>query len=119
MQSDNRRKYFRLSAHHLARYRILPLKNKNEPFLTANIKNIGAGGVCFLVQGALPVPSLIEMKISFPALAEPVLAVLKLVRIKELRQPKMFEAGAQFVTIDETLRRLIDERINAVSRKIV
>ena len=117
IQQKERRKFIRLKAYHLAKYRLLSTKETHPKFILAGIKDIGAGGICLRAKEAIPISSLIEVEIKFPALATPIFTIAKVVWAKKISRHKIYEVGAQFVEIEESTRRVIDERVKFVHEK--
>jgi len=119
IRHDNRRKFIRLKAYHLAKYKPLSAKEAYPLYTHAAIRDIGAGGICLRTKEAIPVSSVIEIQFKFPALDTPVSTVAKVVWVKQLKKYKMYEIGAQFIEISESTRRMIDEQVAFVHEKVV
>jgi c-di-GMP-binding flagellar brake protein YcgR len=117
MRYEEKRKFIRLQAYHLAKYRFLSGEKKDLPRKLAAIKNIGGGGVCLILEEPVLVSSLIELKINFPFLHTPISTVAKIVWAKEIRGINLYEVGAQFVEIEELKRQMIEERIKFIYEK--
>lgn len=111
MRKKDRRAFIRLSAYHLVKYKPLYGSNGQIMPVLAAIGDIGAGGVCLRVQETLPLASLIELKIQFPSLNTPIFTLVKVVWIKQLKRRGCYEIGAQFVEIEDSVRKIIDERV--------
>jgi c-di-GMP-binding flagellar brake protein YcgR len=124
IREKEQRKYDRLKAYHLAKYKLLSTKEPRPGYDTAAIKDIGAGkdigggGICLLVKDFIPVSSIIDIKINFPKLDNPISAVARVVWIKHLKRHNLYELGAQFTEIDESARKAIDEQVKFVIDKI-
>jgi len=114
MRTDNRRQFIRLKAYHLVKYRPISEDKKEADRIIASIRDIGAGGICFVTDDYLPNASLIEIKINFPHLNDPVFALAKVVWVKQIKKSRRYEIGAQFIEIDESVRRFIDEQVKFV-----
>jgi len=119
MRFKNRRKYVRLEAYHLARYKIIfdGLEKTDLPSL-ARVRNISAGGCCLHTEKFLPPGSILDLKINFPHLENPVHALSKVVWARQIGKTGRYEFGIQFIEIDENLRLLIDEQIKSVYKRI-
>jgi len=120
MRFKNRRKYVRLEAYHLARYKIIfdGLEKAELPSL-ARVRNISAGGCCLHTEKFLPPGSILDLKINFPHLENPVHALSKVVWARQIGNTGKYEFGIQFIEIDENLRLLIDEQIKSVYQRIL
>jgi hypothetical protein len=119
MRFKNRRKYVRLEAYHLARYKIIfnGLEKTELPSL-ARVRNISAGGCCLRAEKFLPPGSILELKINFPHLEGPVCTLSKVVWTRQIGNTGKYEFGVQFIEIDENLRQIIDEQIKSVYKRI-
>jgi len=118
MREKDRRKFIRLQAYHLAKYKTLSGEGKEPSTLAATIRDIGAGGVCFRSDEYLPVGTLIELRINFPHVSTSVFALAKVVWIRQRKKTRRFEAGAQFVEIDETVRKAIEGEVKLVFNRV-
>jgi hypothetical protein len=118
MRIEERRQFIRLKAYHLVKYKPVSEDKKEASRIIASIKDIGAGGVCFITDEYLPVSCLIEIKINFPHLAEPVFALAKVAWIKQRKKTKRYEVGAQFIEIDESVRNFIDDQVKFVESRV-
>lgn len=118
IHTEDRRKFIRLKAYHLAKYKSLSSKDSHQKPTLASIKDIGAGGICLRTKEAIPVATVIELQIKFPALDTPISTVAKIVWIKQLKKYKIYEVGAQFIEIAESARKLIDEQAKIINEQI-
>jgi len=119
MRYKENRQYIRLKAHHLAKYRVVSAERQDPTARIANIQDIGAGGVCLFIDEPLPVSTLIELKIIFPASPIPISALAKISWVKQIGKRKLYKVGAQFVEIEDVFRKTIDEQVKFVVKKIV
>lgn len=117
MRHKEQRQFIRLAAYHLAKYRLLSGEKRERVPLLANIKDIGAGGVCLVTKEPISAGSLIELQIIFPSLSAVISTLAKIIRIRHIRKNKLYLLGAQFVEIDNLLRNAIDERVRFVRRR--
>ncbi len=108
MQED-RRKYIRLSAHHLIKYKLVE-KNKILSF----IRNISAGGVLFFSKDDIRSGAFIEIDINFPNYPKPIKATAKVLRTVKLTDVGGYEVAAEFITVDSDARDFINEKIRSV-----
>ena len=109
-ENENRRKYIRVSAHHLLKYK---LAEKKEEMSFG--RNISAGGVLFFAKEDLPAGAVVELKINFPQYPHPIEATAKIVRTKTLKGAEGFEVAAEFIHVDEDAKDFINKRIEAIS----
>ncbi|TRZ95516.1 PilZ domain-containing protein [bacterium] len=115
---QNKRSFIRLSAYHIVKYKPLSTENQEAIPVFATIKDIGAGGVCLRTEEYLPVSSTIELKINFPFRATPIFTIAKVVWIKKRDQGRHYEVGAQFMEIEDSARRLIDQHLKYALKNI-
>ncbi len=101
-----KRKFIRLKAHHLMRYKIVD-KGKALSF----VRDISAGGVLFHSHKYIHPGSIVELQINFPSHAGPIEATSKIVRIRPLSRVGGFEVGAEFIEIDKDSRDFINKKI--------
>jgi c-di-GMP-binding flagellar brake protein YcgR len=114
----DRRKFIRLKVYHLAKYKVLSAKEPHAAYAIAGIRDIGAGGICLMTKEPIPVASVIELQIKFPKLETPIFTVAKVVWIKQLKKHKLYETGAQFMEIEESTRKIIDEQAKFVEESV-
>jgi len=112
---QNKRSFIRLAAYHLVKYKPLSTEKKETVPVLATLRDIGAGGVCLRTEEYLPVSSTIELKINFPFHATPISTLAKVVWIKKKHNSRFYEVGAQFMEIEETARKMIDDHLRFVS----
>ena len=118
MRKKERRAFIRITAYHLVKYKpSFEAKRETIPVLTT-VKDVGADGICLRTQEYLPESSLIELKINFPSLDTPVFALAKVVWIKKRPKSSYYEVGTQFVKIEESLRKFINEHAKFVHRRL-
>jgi len=104
-----RRKFIRLKAHHLLKYRVVD--SEEVPRLLSFARNVSAGGVLFYADKEISPGSLVELEISFPEHPKPIKAVARVIRTVPLETIGGFEMGAEFINIDEADRKFVDEKI--------
>ncbi|HLD82814.1 MAG TPA: PilZ domain-containing protein [Candidatus Omnitrophota bacterium] len=118
MRKEDRRKFKRLKAYHLAKYRPLSGVKEEAAAVSVSLKDIGAGGVRLDTEEYLPVSSLIELSINFPNIPSPITAIARVVWVKKRDKGRFYEVGAQFVEIEEPVRKLIEEHLKLVDDKL-
>ena len=112
-KGEERRKYIRLDAHHLLKYR----KVGKEEALSF-VRNISAGGVLFIAKENIPLGDVVELEINFPGFPHPIKASAKVVWIKELKELGGFETGAEFINVEEDAREFINKKITTVTKDL-
>ena len=117
MNANERRKFLRFTAYHLAKYRLINAGNKEEFLVLISLKDVGAGGIRLRTPDNIPLFSLLELKINFPFLDYPVTAIAKVIWSKKLKKSGLYELGAEFTQIDEPARKAINEQINFAAEK--
>ncbi|MDD5432303.1 MAG: PilZ domain-containing protein [Candidatus Omnitrophica bacterium] len=115
---QERRKHSRFTAYHLAKYKLLATEPKETCFCLAAVKDIGAGGIRMRIDKLLPMSSLLELKINFPAFNSPVFVLAKVVWIKSFKTGKYIEYGLQFTEIEEAVSSIIAKRLFSVEEKL-
>ncbi|UCG34868.1 MAG: PilZ domain-containing protein [Candidatus Omnitrophota bacterium] len=104
-----RRKFIRLKAHHLLKYRVVD--REEVPNLLSFARNVSAGGVLFYADKEISPGNLVELEINFPEYPKPIKTVARVVRAVPLKEIGGFEMGAEFINIAESDRKFIDEKI--------
>lgn len=115
---QEKRKYVRLKVYHLAKYRPASSEKEQAQPILVRLKDIGAGGVCLRTEEYLPVSSLIQLEINFPASDHPIFSIAKIAWIKEIGKSKRYEVGAQFVNLEESVSKIIDEQVKLVHQRL-
>jgi c-di-GMP-binding flagellar brake protein YcgR len=118
IEQKEKRKYIRLPAYHLVKYRLLSKEREYGATVVTGARDIGGGGVCLEVKEGLPVSSILELLINFPSIAAPVACLAKVVWARKMKSTKNYRVGIEFLEIDDTLRAIIMRRIEGV-RKVV
>lgn len=118
MREKQKRQFIRLKAYHCVKYR--PLSGDGQPRIPipATIKDISGGGLCLRTEEYLPQSTLIELKINFPHIATSISALAKVAWIKQRGKSRRYEVGMQFVEIEESIRKIIDEQIKGVYARL-
>lgn len=116
LRKKEKRKYPRLNAYHLVKYRLI--SSPQAELVTASIKDISGGGFCLRTEEGLPVSTGIQLFINFPQFSQPIPSLAKVVWIKKLGKSKRYELGLQFLEIEEVLRQEITKRIDYVRRRV-
>ncbi len=109
----NKRQYIRLQVYHLIKYKKVT-DPQDKPFTLTALKDIGAGGVCFRAEENLPASTLIVLKFNFPGISTTMSALAKIVWIRQRKNSRLYDIGAQFIEIDESMQKLIDDKIKTV-----
>lgn len=122
MRIEERRRFTRLQAYHCVKYRLLPVDagpNAAAPlFLPAAIRDISSGGVRLIIEESLPKSALVELKINFPHVANPISCVAKVIWAKQVGAGRRYEVGVEFYRIDNADRDIIGEQIKNVYDKL-
>lgn len=111
----NKRKFIRLQAHHLLKYKLVSGK-KSQNFLSF-ARNISAGGVLFYSHEPAAVGSVVELVINVPSYPKAVKVVSKVIRVKKLKKLGKYEIGAEFINMEEDARDFINNKILKVFGK--
>ncbi|MDD5495835.1 MAG: PilZ domain-containing protein [Candidatus Omnitrophica bacterium] len=107
-----RRKFKRLNVYHLAKYRLIS-KSNQSPIIAA-IKDIGGGGICLNTEEYLPIASVIQLYVNFPKFPQAIPALAKIMWIKKIGRKNRYEAGIEFVDIEQIFRNAIVRSVEAV-----
>lgn len=110
---EEKRKYIRLKAHHLLKYKVL---DKDAELSFA--KNISAGGVLFYSREEVSLGSTVEMEILFPQYPNPIKVVAKIVWKKPVKNMEGFDLGAEFINVEEDAKNFINDRILAIDKEM-
>jgi len=115
MKKNERRKFLRLRAHHLLKYKLAndPPGQKNLSFVI----DISAGGVLFYAREKLPEDTFLDLEINFPGSNQPLCIKARVVRLRQLKKIGGFEIGAEFVDPAQDFRILVDQKIIDVYKK--
>jgi len=108
----------RMTGYHLVKYRLFD-QVKEGAYVVSAVLNISASGLLFRTEESLAMDAILDLKINFPNLEEPIRTLAKVVRVKEVKaRPRYFEIGAKFIGIDEQKTALMDKAIQFVNKKI-
>lgn len=109
-KGKERREYKRIKKHFIAKFRV---EHKGEPtsgsWEMVTVENLGAGGVLFNYDKKIEVGSLLDLKINFPGLKDPIECEGKVVRIEEMPHPCLFRIATVFIKLDEGQRGIINK----------
>jgi c-di-GMP-binding flagellar brake protein YcgR len=115
---EERRKYLRLRVYHLVKYRVISDKPSHSAFSLSSIRDIGAGGVCLVIEKQLPVSTKLELEINFPDIGGSILTSGRVVWVKQVAKTSRYMLGIEFTGIDEALRKRIDTNVRFVYQKL-
>jgi len=112
-----KRRFDRLEAYHLAKYRIAD--QPEGEWVSANVLNIGGGGVYLRANQELSVSTIINLRILFPGDTGPVNLKAKVVRVKrsQVKNNIYFDSGLLFLDINDKLQKEIIGKIRRVRQK--
>ena len=111
-KAEEKRKFFRLEAHHLLKYKLM---DKKESLSFA--RNVSAGGVRFHSKEYIPPESVVELTINFPSYPKPIKAVSKVAWVTPMPKLGGFDVGVEFMEIEEKAREFIKEKISKTRKK--
>ncbi|MDD5135735.1 MAG: PilZ domain-containing protein [Candidatus Omnitrophica bacterium] len=92
---QERRRYIRIPEKTRISYRCIP-RSRVSGYVT---KDVGAGGIRFLVQRFIPKGTFLRIKLDLSGPTTAIEAVVKLVRITGIAHSDEYEVGVQFVDI--------------------
>ena len=103
MIQSEKRKYIRLNAE--IRVVIIPYEVTENDLLIGResqtkTQNIGAGGILLRSDTALPVGSLVEIRIFLPGENRPIEAIGEIRHLRRLKQSPSFDIGVLFLKIN-------------------
>lgn len=115
MFKKERRRYTRLSTHHLIRYKVIEKKEQKDyhPF----VRNISAIGILFYTEEYIPKDSIIEVFINFPTYHQAIKVMCRVVRVNPLKRVRGFEIGAEFIDIEKDAQDFINKKILSSRKK--
>ena len=113
-----RRRFVRLNAQVDIAYSKVDTQNKENLSLT---KNISAGGICLICYEPVRVKDMLDLKIILPVSQEPIKVLGRVVWVKEFivggpERGKRYDAGIEFVEINDGDRKQIEQFIFSVMR---
>jgi len=117
MRKKERRNFLRVSTYHLAKYKASPEAGGHVVPMLAFLRDIGAGGVCLRATERIPLLSILQLKINFPSLKDPIFALAKVMWVKQIKKDKAYDLGLQFIEMDDLVRNLIDKKLKFVFDK--
>lgn len=114
----DRRGFDRLEAYHLAKYRIAD--QPEGEWVSANVLNIGGGGVYLRANQELSMSTIINVRILFPGDTGAVNLKAKVVWVKrsQVKNNIYFDSGLQFLDINDKLQKEIIGKIRRVRQKV-
>ena len=115
LEKKDRRKFARLNAYHLAKYRLIS-EDKNALIL-ASIKDISGGGACLKTCMEITRGSVLQVYINFPQFSSPVPCLAKVAWVKKIGKTGCYELGLEFLEIEDFLRENITRRIDYAFRR--
>jgi c-di-GMP-binding flagellar brake protein YcgR len=115
LRENEQRKFARLKAYHLAKYRLVTEDKKELVF--ASIKDISGGGACLKTGVDIPKGSFLQIYFNFPYLSSPIPCLAKVVWGKRVGKANHYELGLEFLEIEDVLRQGIVQRIDDVRRR--
>ncbi|MCM8795808.1 MAG: PilZ domain-containing protein [Candidatus Omnitrophica bacterium] len=118
MQKKERRRFIRIPAYHLAKYRLFSESSPQSKFILATLKDIGAGGVCLRTKEVLPVSSVIELKINFPSVNMPISILAKVIWMKKIARSGYYDVGTEFLQIEESTHNIINQHAKFLHKKL-
>ncbi|MFA7677320.1 MAG: PilZ domain-containing protein [Candidatus Omnitrophota bacterium] len=106
MEKKEKRKFTRLKAHHLVKYKVVDSDKK-----LSFVKNISAGGLLFYASKSIPADSIVELDVNFPVYKRPIKVTCRVVRVKPLKRIPGFDVAVEFVDIDKEAQGFINRKI--------
>lgn len=111
----NQRRFLRLRAHHLLKYKLLDEAGREG--VLSFVRNISAGGVLFHSDEYIKPASIIELDISFPPFPNPVKIKAKVLRARKLKAMGGFDIAVEFSDLGKDAKRFIDKKIGNTFNK--
>lgn len=109
MLFKRRRKFKRISVHHLIKYRSL---SEKEEVSVSFSRNLSAGGVLLYAKKPGVLGDVLEVIINFPGTDNPIVVKGKILRSKELKKIGGYEIAVQFIDISREEFDLMQKRID-------
>jgi len=117
IHQKDKRKYARLRAYHLVKYKILG-DDQRGSFVLASLEDVGGGGVRIFVEENIPASTILELKINFPSLTAPIFTLARIVWSKQISKSGRYLLGAKFIEIDPLVQQRIGREIDFVYTRI-
>lgn len=129
--STEKRKYYRMPMEHLLEFREYSFSG-DQKTIESKLKDVSGGGVLLESDKALPVGSLIEMKLKIPrwnryktefvkpdwtSETEPLVTLGHVVRVEEIEEGKEYEIGVVFECIDDDHRNALMKYIEELKEE--
>jgi Tfp pilus assembly pilus retraction ATPase PilT len=120
LAKDDRRAYLRLDRSVNVRYKTLDTRNETikrriEAEQMSVTKNLSAGGTLFISEEALPIGSIIDIKVELPDSAEAIEALAKVVRVEERYEEKGYDIAVCFLDLTGSQRTRLNKYIESES----
>ncbi len=109
MLFKKRRKFKRIKAHHLIKYKSLSEKNEG---IVSFARNLSAGGVLMYANKPSILGDILEIIINFPGADSPIMVKGKVLRTKELKKIGGYEIAVQFVDTSKEVFELMQKQID-------
>jgi hypothetical protein len=91
----NKRRFLRLNAHHLLKYKLLDGSGKEG--VLSFVRNISAGGALFHSNEYMKPASILELDISFPPSPDSVKIKARVLRVGNLKTMGGFDMAVEFL----------------------
>ncbi|PIQ86311.1 MAG: hypothetical protein COV74_05450 [Candidatus Omnitrophica bacterium CG11_big_fil_rev_8_21_14_0_20_45_26] len=99
--------------------RIYITKDTHHQPITARTENIGAGGICVLLDEPLPKLSMVNVKLDIDDGGQPISCVAQVVWTVERKEfnakKKLHDIGMSFIDLDDASKRRIEEIIKTTT----
>ncbi|MFA6610057.1 MAG: PilZ domain-containing protein [Candidatus Omnitrophota bacterium] len=102
-----RRRYARIPENSQISYEVVP-DEKASGYIT---KDIGKGGLRFLVHNFIPVNSHIKIRVTFQKTSFNFEAIARLVWIKKLTHEPGYEVGVEFVDLSQKTSKYLNDNL--------
>ncbi|MCK9572801.1 MAG: PilZ domain-containing protein [Candidatus Omnitrophica bacterium] len=111
----NKRRFLRLNAHHLLKYKLLDGSGKEG--VLSFVRNISAGGTLFHSNEYMKPASILELDISFPPSPDSVKIKAKVLRAENLETMGGFDVAVEFLDLGEDVKKFIAKKIGHTFEK--
>ncbi|MCK9613939.1 MAG: PilZ domain-containing protein [Candidatus Omnitrophica bacterium] len=107
--SKNKRRFLRLTAYHLLKYKVCG-DEKNKEGVLSFVRNISAGGVLFHSAEYIKPKSVLELNINFPSSPDAIKVNARVLRSKSMKIGG-FDVAVEFLDLKDDYKNTINKRI--------
>lgn len=112
--AKDKRVHPRSRAYFLTKYKLISTPTDKNTLVLTSTKDISGGGMRLKLNQYIPVSSVIQLYINFPAFPSPIPTLAKIMWIRKIKWKNAYEAGVQFVDMEEPAKKAISDQVRMV-----